>query len=98
MVEVFKTDVSDPDDAHHVLKYIHQTFPGYQANFDLTDCDKILRIVSQHTVDAMQVIAAVKMFGFTVDVLEDELSPDPGSNEKVAITPEAVANTTFARN
>jgi len=46
MVEAFKINVSDADKANLLLDQIHNTFKGYKANFDLEDCDKILRIVS----------------------------------------------------
>ena len=46
MVEVFKTNVHDVDQVNLLLNQIHNTFKGYKANFDLEDCDKILRIVS----------------------------------------------------
>jgi hypothetical protein len=44
MVEVFKTNVDNRDHAMWVVALIHKIFPDYQANFDLEDCDKILRV------------------------------------------------------
>ena len=46
MVEVFKTNVKDPHHAAMLIDCIHKSFDGYNANFDLEDCDKILRVKS----------------------------------------------------
>jgi hypothetical protein len=45
MIEVFSTNISCPEKASRLIEEIHQTFAGYQANFDLSDCDKILRVI-----------------------------------------------------
>jgi hypothetical protein len=43
-VEVFKTDVTCPDKAKVLIDHIQNAFYDYQVNFDLEDCDRILRI------------------------------------------------------
>ena len=43
-VEVFKTNVQQKKDADKLLKYLSKQFPCYKINFDLDDCDKILRV------------------------------------------------------
>lgn len=48
MIEVFKTNVHDPDQANMLVTFIHSHFNEYSANFDLQDCDRILRISSSH--------------------------------------------------
>lgn len=45
MIEVFKTDVSNAETASWLVAEIQHAFAGYQVNFDLSDCDKILRVV-----------------------------------------------------
>ncbi len=45
MIEVFKTNITCPEKAKQLVKQIHQNFAAYKANFDLHDCDKILRVV-----------------------------------------------------
>lgn len=72
MIEVFKTNVEDYDQAILVLTNIHQTFQGYKANFDLQDCDRILRVKSESTVEADCLINFLKDFGVTAEVLSDE--------------------------
>ena len=46
MVEVFKTNVKDRDQAKMLIDQIQKTFTDFTANFDLEDCDKILRVKS----------------------------------------------------
>lgn len=45
MIEVFKTNITCPEKAKQLVEQIHQTFAKYTANFDLSDCDNILRVV-----------------------------------------------------
>jgi len=44
MVEVFKTSVYHKNDATRLLAVLLKEFPLYKINFDLEDCDKILRV------------------------------------------------------
>lgn len=44
VVEIFKTNVENKNDAKKLVASIKKTFPLYQINFDLEDCDKILRV------------------------------------------------------
>jgi hypothetical protein len=74
MIEVFKTNVQDPGHAAMLIRLIHEFFPGYQANFDLHDCDRILRIKSaKGIVDPGAVINLLKTSGFSVEVLPEVL-------------------------
>jgi hypothetical protein len=76
MIEIFTTTVTNQKDADAILHKIHSAFPGYDANFDLTDCDHILRVSSGGTlICAPTLIAMIKHFGFVAAVLPDVL-PD----------------------
>lgn len=44
MVEVFKTDVANEEAAAELLQSLQCLLPLACINFDLQDCDKILRI------------------------------------------------------
>ncbi|WP_228012007.1 hypothetical protein [Flavobacterium hungaricum] len=44
MVEVFKTNVQKETDTNYIIAVIKRQFPMYKVNFDLEDCDKILRV------------------------------------------------------
>jgi hypothetical protein len=73
MVEVFKTDVNQAEHAQILLHEISQRFTQYEVNFDLEDCDRILRVKSNSgIVDASALIDLLKGFGYTADVLPDE--------------------------
>jgi hypothetical protein len=74
MIEVFKTNVSDRPHAIRVIELIQRNFIGYKANFDLEDCDKILRVKS--TVGPVQsslLIDLLRAQGYAAEVLTDEL-------------------------
>ncbi|PIQ49131.1 MAG: hypothetical protein COW03_06220 [Cytophagales bacterium CG12_big_fil_rev_8_21_14_0_65_40_12] len=47
MIEVFATNIDSWSKARKVLNQIREAYPDYLANFDLEDCDKILRIETQ---------------------------------------------------
>jgi hypothetical protein len=51
MIEVFKTDVRDSAEANRLVLEIDTRFSGCAANFDLSDCDRILRIKHPSTVE-----------------------------------------------
>jgi len=44
MIEVFKTNVRNTIQATKLIALLQQQFPGTRINFDLEDCDNILRI------------------------------------------------------
>ena len=76
MIEVFKTNVKDRDQAGIVIDQIHKTFVHYKANFDLEDCDKILRVKSSTgLIQSSLLIDLLKDFGFDAEVLPDDPQP-----------------------
>jgi hypothetical protein len=46
IVEVFKTNVKTGAQAERLITLIRENFPEYTVNFDLDDCDRILRVKS----------------------------------------------------
>lgn len=44
MVTIFKTNIQKKQDAESVLNVLMQLFPNATINFDLEDCDNILRV------------------------------------------------------
>lgn len=44
MIEVFKTNVKKASQAKKLVPLLQQQLPGTKINFDLSDCDKILRV------------------------------------------------------
>jgi hypothetical protein len=72
MVEVFKTNVNLRVHAILVIEQIHKTFTGYKANFDLEDCDRILRVKSYTgSIESYRLIQLLKEQGFQAEVLPD---------------------------
>jgi hypothetical protein len=72
MIEVFKSNVRDPGQAKKLVELIHQTFQGYEANFDLEDCDKVLRVKSRSDrVKPTVLIELLKRRGFYAEVMMD---------------------------
>jgi len=72
MIEVFKTDVSDGRYARIIIEEIQMTFPYYEVNFDLQDCDKILRVKNTcGEVNSDRLINFVNQLGFHAEVLAD---------------------------
>lgn len=46
-----------------------QNFPKYRINFDLDDCDKILRVEGEN-ICPEKIIAIVQNYGFRAEILE----------------------------
>ena len=73
-VEVFRTDVQDVEYAGRLLDRIHEAFAGYRANFDLEDCDRILRVeCATGVVESESLIELLRKAGFRAEVLTDDL-------------------------
>jgi hypothetical protein len=76
MIEVFKTNVDNYDQATMLVDQIHKNFADYKANFDLQDCDNILRVKSATAlIQSDSLINFLRDFGFHAEVLPDECSP-----------------------
>lgn len=72
MIEVFKTNVQNQQEANRLIDEIHQAFIDYTANFDLEDCDRILRVQCETGfVQPFLLIRLLKDFGFQAEVLAD---------------------------
>ena len=75
MIEVFKTSVTSQRQAEILVTALQKVFPEYSANFDLDDCDRILRVANKGgTVFAEDVIYFLKGFDFHAEVLPDDVA------------------------
>jgi hypothetical protein len=73
MIEVFKTDVKDGDSARRLIDRIQETFDYCEANFDLDDCDRILRVKGIRSEgDVFEIISIVKELGCYAQILPDD--------------------------
>jgi len=71
MIEVFKTNVDNKASAANLIALLRINF-GYAVNFDLEDCDRILRVeCTTGPVDAVAIIQLLHKAGFTAYILED---------------------------
>ncbi len=68
MIEVFKTNVADKEQAISVIHLLEKHFPGNRINFDLHDCDRILRIDgSDYRPD--EIMTLLNAAGFQCEIL-----------------------------
>ena len=72
MIEVFKTSVQSPMQARIIEQLLLVQNPLLEINFDLEDCDKILRIKNiEDPVDISSVLKVLNETGIYVEVLID---------------------------
>jgi len=61
MVEIFKTNVKNKRLAGRIVKRLKADFPSHHFNFDLEDCDRILRVQTGGIeIEASRIIGIVK--------------------------------------
>jgi hypothetical protein len=72
VVEVFRTNVLHQRDADILITRLNVEF-GYEANFDLEDCDKILRVKAFQLIIDSIVVELLASAGFFAEVLPDEV-------------------------
>ena len=79
MIEVFKTNVEDSCHADLLIEQIHKKFNRYIVNFDLEDCDKILRVACKTgNIEPAGLINFLNEFGYDAEILDDEIIPIRG--------------------
>jgi hypothetical protein len=68
MVEVFKTNVEQTEQSEFLINQISCHVPDGEINFDLEDCDKILRIEAE-SVSNQLIIEILHQNGYHAEVL-----------------------------
>jgi hypothetical protein len=68
MIEIFKTNVEDAAQAKTLLTLLQRHFPGTEINFDLEDCDNILRVKGDKFC-TLSVIQLLTSRGFACEIL-----------------------------
>lgn len=72
MVEVFQTSLNNQKDANRIIKHLQALFPEYLINFDLEDCDNILRVESSTGyIKVEPIMECVQNKGHEIAVLLD---------------------------
>lgn len=79
IVEVFKTNVETGEQAARLMHLIHENFPEYTVNFDLDDCDRVLRVKSCDLIHESRLIQMFTEQGFEAELLADEIPPFVGN-------------------
>ena len=72
-IEVFKTNVADPERAKWLVDQIERNFANCKVNFDLDDCDRILRVVYESNIQSDLLIDLLKNVGCKAEVLPDTI-------------------------
>jgi hypothetical protein len=67
-VEIFKTNVADESTAEQVINSLLELIPEARINFDLEDCDKILRIEHLH-IPIFEIENLLMTLGYSCQVL-----------------------------
>jgi hypothetical protein len=68
MVEVFKTNVQHADESAMIVQKLLECIPDAQINFDLDDCDKILRVESAF-VPKVKIMLLLNSYGYHCELL-----------------------------
>lgn len=68
MVEVFKTNVQQPGESAMIVQKLEEYFPGGKINFDLDDCDKILRVEAA-AVSKVKIMLLLNSYGYHCEIL-----------------------------
>ncbi|AWG22875.1 hypothetical protein FFWV33_15755 [Flavobacterium faecale] len=74
MIEIYKTNVLKKKQAKEIAKKIKALFSNYKVNFDLEDCDCILRVdTSGGILDNNTIIEIFRENNFYIEILPDEV-------------------------
>ncbi|CDS92240.1 hypothetical protein [Sphingobacterium faecium] len=68
MVQIFKTNVTNKKEAELLSVILSKENPDYKINFDLDDCDNILRIENL-VIANNSIIICLKKLGYTCEPL-----------------------------
>jgi hypothetical protein len=69
MVEVFRTNVRQKRQAKVLLNVLSRQFPLFRINFDLDDCDKILRVEGEN-ISQEKITELIAENGYQCEILE----------------------------
>ena len=69
MVEVFKTNIRKQAQSKMLLCVLSEAFPSFKINFDLSDCDKVLRLQGDN-IEVLSIMALIQEHGFTCKIVD----------------------------
>lgn len=68
MIEVFKTNVQEMEQSKMIVGKLLEHFPNSTINFDLEDCDKVLRI-NAVSISNHHIIELLNSYGYHCEPL-----------------------------
>ena len=68
MVEVFITNVQSKKQVDQLLSILLQKHPAFKINFDLDDCDRILRVEGRK-IQPAKIIELMNTHGYQCNIL-----------------------------
>lgn len=68
IVEVFKTNVNEVALSEVLIRQLLRHFPDSRVNFDMEDCDKVLRVEATHIMPE-KIIEILNSNGYSCEVL-----------------------------
>ena len=69
MVEVFKNNVRSTRKAKLIIQKLAEEFPNHKINFDLSDCDRILRVQGNDILER-KIISIVTSLNHDCEILQ----------------------------
>jgi len=67
-VEVFKTNVNEVGISEELIRQLLNQFPDSRVNFDMEDCDRVLRVEAAIVVSE-KIIEIIEANGYICEVL-----------------------------
>lgn len=72
LVEIFKTNVEEPSAATLIVQHLQNRLPRCRINFDLQDCDKILRVEGEERdINLASVIGLVEAHNYRIEYIAE---------------------------
>lgn len=68
-VEIFRTNVEDHQMANKIIAHFNHYYPDYRVNFDLDDCDNVLRIECSNSIDVVGVLSYAEINQIEMEVI-----------------------------
>ena len=69
MIEIFKTNVQNKSQAKQIINLLKNIFSEATINFDLNDCDKILRVAGIKKSYTKTIVTDLNNLGYTCEIL-----------------------------
>lgn len=70
IVEVFKTNIKSLDTSQFIIEKLKDLLPDAKINFDLEDCDCILRVETVCSeIDVNEIMHFIRELNFEIEVL-----------------------------